>query len=162
MSDALAGLVAAQRIADLEFAYAQCIDEDRLEAWADFFADDCTYRVVPRENADYGLPLAVIDCDRKEQLRDRVLILRSATVFTLRLNRHIVTDVHVAAAEDGVYQVDANYAVYVTDLLDGTTQMFSTGRYADKVVFVADEPKFKEKLVVLDTFSVANHISSPL
>ena len=47
-----------QEVEDLIHAYVQCIDDDRLEEWPDFFADDCLYKVIPRENADLGLPVA--------------------------------------------------------------------------------------------------------
>ena len=68
----------------------------------------------------------------------------------------------VRNSDDGVYDLQANYVIYVTDLIDGDTTLFSTGKYEDKVVFVDGEPKFKEKRVIVDTYSVHNHISTPL
>ena len=41
-------------LAELLAEYANLIDEDRLEDWLDLFADECIYRVVPRENFDLG------------------------------------------------------------------------------------------------------------
>ena len=40
--------------------------------------------------------------------------------------------------------------------------MFSAGEYRDRVVFVAGEPKFQEKVVVPDTFNVEGLLAIPL
>ena len=162
VTDELAALLVEQKIAGLQYAYVQCIDDDRLEEWPNFFVDDCIYKIISRENADNDLPLPVLYCHNKDQLRDRVLILRKATVFTLRFDRHVVSNIRVVDQADGIFHVQANCVVYVTDVMDGVTRLFSTGKYDDKVLFVDGEAKFKEKIVVLDTYSIPNHISSPL
>jgi anthranilate 1,2-dioxygenase small subunit len=41
-------------IAELIAAYADCIDDDRLEEWPDFFVDDCRYLVTDRESHEAG------------------------------------------------------------------------------------------------------------
>ena len=38
------------QIDDLNARYAQTIDDDKLEAWPEFFTADGTYAIVPREN----------------------------------------------------------------------------------------------------------------
>ena len=43
-----------QLISDLIIEYAHAIDDDRLESWADFFTDECSYRIINRENYDKG------------------------------------------------------------------------------------------------------------
>ena len=151
-----------EQIRNLLYDYVQCIDDDRLEEWPDFFVDDGLYKIVPRENIERGLDLGIMHLVDKGQMRDRILILRNATVFTLRFDRHMVSNVRVRNSDDGVYDLQANYVIYVTDLIDGDTTLFSTGKYEDKVVFVDGEPKFKEKRVIVDTYSVHNHISTPL
>ena len=155
-------LLLNQRIVDLESAYGRCLDGDRLEEWPDLFVEDGVYKIIPRENADRGLPVALISCSSKAQLRDRVVLLREALVYTRRLDRHLIGNVRVVGEQDGAHLVAANYVVHVTDILEGTTQLFSAGRYEDKVVFVDGAPKFKEKIVIADTFSVTNNISTPL
>ena len=133
-------------IEGLEYDYVQCIDDDKLEEWPDYFVDDCIYKVIPRENADYNFPLAIIDYDNKGMLADRVTILRNATVYSLLFDRHIVSNIRVVGEESGVYDVEANYVVYKTDIIDGKSWLFSAGKYLDKIVLVnGGEPKFKEK-----------------
>ena len=155
-------LVLARRIADLEYAYADCLDNDALEAWPNFFVDPCRYRVIPRENSEQGLPLAAIDCDNRDQLNDRVLILRNATVFSLRFYRHLITNIQFRELGDGAFQAHANCVIYTTDVQGGTTQMFSASHYRDEIVFDGEGARFREKLVYIDTYSVANHIAAPI
>ena len=39
-------------------------------------------------------------------------------------------------------------------MIEGTTTLFCTGKYIDQLVFTEDGPRFKERLVILDTYSV--------
>ena len=49
-------------IGDLCAAYADCIDDDRLEEWPDFFVDDCRYLITDRESHQAGFRHGVIYC----------------------------------------------------------------------------------------------------
>jgi anthranilate 1,2-dioxygenase small subunit len=57
-------------IEELINAYGQCLDDNRLEEWPDFFTEDCLYQILPRENADQGLQIAVIYCDSRAMLQE--------------------------------------------------------------------------------------------
>ena len=157
----MAAVSISEQIANLIYDYARCIDEDRLEELPDFFVEDCLYKVMPRENAEYGMPLAIIFCDNRNMLRDRILILRKAAVYNLHYDRHMISNVRVFDEADGIYHVHANYVVYHTDL-EGESRVFSTGRYDDKVRFENGTPKFMQKIVTVDTYSVRNPLSAPL
>ena len=149
------------QIVDLEHDYAHCIDDNRLEAWPDFFVEDCFYQIIPRENIERGLALPIIYCDNKNMLRDRVAILRKALVYNIHYDRHVVGSVRVFGEKDGVFDVWASFIVLQTDT-DGETSFFASGKYDDKVILVDGLPKFKQKIVVLDTAAVPNMISTPL
>ena len=58
---------------DLFAAYAACLDDGELERWPEFFTDDCRYEIIPRENFERRLPLAVLRCESKGMLIDRVV-----------------------------------------------------------------------------------------
>ena len=45
--------------------YIQAIDDGDLERWVALFTDDCSYRIVSRENVRRGLPLATMRCHRR-------------------------------------------------------------------------------------------------
>ena len=148
-------------IVDLEHDYAHCIDDDRLEDWPDLFIEDCLYQIIPRENLHRGTPLPIIYCDNKNMLRDRVVILRKALIYNLHYDRHVIGNVRVRGEEAGVFEVWASFIALQTDM-DGETSFFASGKYEDQVVFVDGAPKFKQKIVVLDTSAVPNMISAPI
>ena len=90
------------------------------------------------------------------------MILRKAAVFSLRYYRHLISNIRIVGERDGVHDVHANYVVYATDVLDGTTIIFSAGKYEDKVTFEGGAPRFVEKIVLADTYSIPSNLSAPL
>ena len=141
--------------------YVHLIDEDRLEDWVELFTDDCTYKILSRENVDAGYPLELMACNNKGMLRDRVVSLREANLYNLHTDKHVLSVVRVLGVDDGVWSVQANFSVYQSTL-DGETDLFAVGTYRDKVVFQEGRPLFAEKLVVNDTFAVARMLSTPI
>ena len=107
-------------IVALEFGYSRCIVDDRLEEWPDFFVDDCLYQVVPRENRDRGMPLAIMMCDSKGMLKDRVRSLREANIYNIHYPLHQISNIEIVDRTDDLFQVRASYAVYQTNQ-DGET-----------------------------------------
>ena len=159
----MSDLIIASRIKNHFYEYVQCIDDNRLEEWPEFFVQDCTYRVIPRENTEgYETAFAIIYCENKDQLNDRVLIIRNALVYSMRYDRHAVSNVLVKPGKNGTYSATANYVVCVTDMVDGTSKLFNAGKYEGEVVFVKGRPKFKQLDVIMDTYSVDKHVAVPL
>jgi len=70
-------------------AYARCIDDGDLEAWPDFFDDDCTYKITTSDNYSLGLEAGVIFANSKGMLRDRVASLREANIYERHTYRHL-------------------------------------------------------------------------
>jgi len=148
-------------IDDLISDYAEFIDSDRLEDWLDFFVEDCIYKIIPKENVDQGLPLTLMLCENKNMLRDRIASLREANIYNIHTDRHIVSGIRVHGKTNGAYDVTANYAVFQTNQ-EGATRVFSVGVYHDKIVFDGGVPKFKEKVVIVDTAAIPTLLSTPL
>lgn len=146
---------------DLLDEYAERIDADRLEDWLDLFAEDCTYRIVPRENYDQALPLPIMLCPNKNVLRDRIVSLRHANKFNLHYDRHLITGVRARPDGDRQVRIEANFAIYQTTL-EGESRLFSVGRYRDRVRHDGEKLLIVEKLVVIDTFAVPHLIATPL
>lgn len=153
--------IAKSAIEELEHAYVQCIDDDRLEAWPDFFSTQCLYKIISRENFDSGLSTPVMYCDSKGMLQDRVSAHRHANVFEPHFYRHLISNIRIVGEENESYRVQSNYAVFQTKL-DGDTQVYNVGRYVDKVVFENGAAKFKEKLVVFDTLRIPTLLVTPI
>ena len=141
--------------------YVHLIDEDRLEDWVELFTDDCTYKILSRENVDAGYPLELLSCHNKGMLRDRVVSLREANLYNLHTDKHVLGMVRTNQESDGVWTAQANFSVYQSTL-DGETDLFAVGTYRDRVVFDDGRPLFAEKIVVNDTFAVARMLSTPI
>ena len=141
--------------------YVACIDADELERWPDFFTQQCTYKVIPRENADAGLPVSVMFCDSQGMLRDRIVALRNANVFAPHFYRHLVSNTRIVDDSDGQIKAHTNYAVFQT-LLDGQTQIFNVGRYDDTMVRQNGQLLFKEKICVFDTYRIQTLMVTPI
>ena len=148
-------------IEDLYAAYAECLDDGELERWPDFFTDECLYKIIPRENFERDLPLAVMMCESKRMLQDRVEALRRTSVYAPRALRHLLSGIHIKGHEDGIIRVQASYAVLQT-LTDEDTRVFNAGKYLDRLVRDGDGLKFKEKLCVFDSVVVPGSLIYPL
>jgi 3-phenylpropionate/cinnamic acid dioxygenase small subunit len=148
-------------IDELNAAYAACLDDGPLEQWPEFFIDDCRYEVIPRENYERGLPLALMRCESKGMLADRVAALRRSSVYGPRALRHLIGGVRITAVTSDVVRAQANYAVLQT-LPDEETTLFNAGRYLDCLVREQGTLKFRERLCVFDSVLVPGSLVYPL
>lgn len=147
-------------IQDLYDAYAEALDDGELERWPALFTEKCLYEVVPRENFERGLPLALILCESRGMLEDRVAALRKTSMYAPRYVRHLIS--HVRAAADGdAFRVRANYAVLQTRV-DALTEILSAGRYLDRIVRDDGRLRFEEKRVIFDSVLVPNSLVYPV
>lgn len=75
----------------LQNRYIGHLDNNRLEQWPEMFTEDCTYEIVPKENADLGLPVGIVHCTNRRMLRDRVVSLRHANIYEEHTYRHMTS-----------------------------------------------------------------------
>ena len=148
-------------IEDLYTAYAASLDDGDLDAWPEFFTEECLYQVIPRDNFDQSLPLALIRCESRAMLRDRVTAVRETTMFEPRYIRHLISNIRVSLKPDGVIDTQANYAVFET-MTDSFTRVFNVGRYLDKLVRKDGRLLIFEKRCVYDSVLVPNSIIYPI
>jgi 3-phenylpropionate/cinnamic acid dioxygenase small subunit len=141
--------------------YADCLNEERFEDWPGFFVDDCIYKIVPRENFERGLPLALWWCESKGYLLDRVVGIRKTMIYAPRYVRRMMSGVRVLGWEGETLRVTVSYLAIET-LRDQTSQVFSTGQQRDRLVLERGRLKFKEKIVVFDSELVPNSLVFPL
>ena len=156
-------ITAAEREAVLALyaEYGWLIDEGRFDEWLDLFAEDCSYRVVPRENLTQGLPGCLILCENKDMLRDRVTALREANKFNIHVARHLIGLPRVTRLTSDALAVEAAYSVFQSDQ-DGDSRLFSVGSYIDRVRVASGVARFTEKIVVVDTFAIPSLLATPL
>jgi len=160
------------RIEALYAEYAQTIDDDRLEDWPGFFVEDGKYRVTTRENHDSGLTLAMMYCDGRGMMRDRVSALRQANIYEPHVYCHLTSAVRLMAPSLpspasggglgwGEIRAQANFAVIRT-MQEGDQSIFACGRTYDRIVETDGRLLFKERLVVLDSRQVDTLLVIPI
>ncbi|HVL59547.1 MAG TPA: aromatic-ring-hydroxylating dioxygenase subunit beta [Burkholderiaceae bacterium] len=150
-----------QRLMSLNASYARCIDDDRIETWPDFFADDCIYRITTAENYEQRLPASVIYARSKGMLRDRVSALREASVYERQRYRHIVGVPTIDEAAGGDVRAESPFVV-VRIMRDGSSLLFASGRYVDRLIDAGAELKLAERVVVCDSSSFDTLLALPL
>ena len=148
-------------VEDLLHAYGAALDAMALEQWPEFFIDDCFYQIIPRDNYERGLPLALMRCESKGMLKDRVFAIRETLMYEPRYLRHLISGIRVTNIAHGVITVEANYAVFET-LMNEPTRVFNVGRYLDRVVRQDGALQFAEKHCIFDSLLVLNSIIFPI
>jgi salicylate 5-hydroxylase small subunit len=148
-------------IEELFAEYAAALDAADLERWPEFFTEQCFYEVIPRENYDRGLPLALMRCESKGMLKDRVVAIRDTMMYEPRYLRHMLSGIRVTGLTTDGMTVEANYAVFET-LIDDLTRIFNVGRYLDRIVREEGRLKFAEKHCVFDSVLVPNSLIYPI
>lgn len=150
------------QLEELYALYAEKLDDGPLEDWPQLFCRECLYLVIPRDNFDRGLPLAVMRCESQGMLADRVRAIKETIMYEPRYLRHHITNVRVKDEVNGVIEAVANYSV-IEVLHDELPRILSVGRYIDKVIRNRDgQLVFKEKLCVYDSVLVPNTIVYPI
>lgn len=150
-----------EQIQDLLVEYAWRLDNDKLEEWTELFTDDARYEILPRDNVDRGFSLALMCCRNQAMLRDRILALRVANEYNIHYDRHIINSPKIMDVQGDEICIEANYLIVQTNQ-DGISKVFSAGVYKDRIKVVGETLRFKEKLVVVDTFCVPTLIATPL
>ena len=146
---------------DLYAIYGGLIDSGEFDAWLDLFSATCTYHIMPRENWERGLPAGLVYCDSRAVLEDRIGALRDANKYNIHSDRHLIGLPRLVGTDCGATLVEAPFAIYQTDQ-EGESRLFSAGLYQDKIVAEAGGLKFRDKLVLLDTFAVPSLLATPL
>ena len=134
-------------IEDLYAEYADVLDTEDLERWPELFVEDAFYDVIPRENYERDMPLAIMRCESRAMMQDRVRAIRETLMFEPRYVRHLISSFRIAANGDGEIDVTANYAVLET-LPDEMTKVLNAGRYVDMLVREDGKLRFKQKRCV--------------
>jgi anthranilate 1,2-dioxygenase small subunit len=140
--------------------YVHVLDDDRLEAWPDFFTEDGVYQIVPRENRQQNLPGVIVACIGRNMMHDRIRVLREANEYNIHTDRHVVGMPSMKEV-GGEIRAITSYALFQTDQ-EGESKLFSVGRYEDRIAVVDGSPRFRERIVVIDTYAVPNLIATPI
>lgn len=159
------GATAAQalrhQLRDLYDEVADLLDDDQVEAFPNYFVDDCVYKVTSRENHDEGLPGALMYCDGVSMLRDRILAIRETQVYEPRSWRHFISGVRVLDVDGDRIRARANFLV-TEAMSDEEPRVFLVGRYLDVLERQADRLRFREHIAVCDNYFVRRSLIIPV
>jgi len=152
---------AFQRIMRAQADYVRCIDQDRLEAWPDFFTEDCFYKITSAENHRLGMEAGLVWADNRRMLQDRASALRNANIYERQAYRHMLGQPWVAEeTESGAVAETAFMVLRITR--DGPTDLFASGVYLDRYRFEAGATLLAERVVVLDSSRIDTLLALPL
>jgi 3-phenylpropionate/cinnamic acid dioxygenase small subunit len=148
-------------IEQLNSEYARVLDNERFEEFPEFFVEDCLYRVVPRENHLLGLPIAVIHCESKGMIEDRVYAARESTMAEPRTLRHFITNVRILEASGEAIRAEANVLIVQT-MINRMTEIVLSGFYLDSIVRCDGRLLFKERLCIYDSLLLPTSLVAPV
>jgi salicylate 5-hydroxylase small subunit len=141
--------------------YAAALDAGQWDKWPEFFTDECTYKLQPRENYDRGFPLATMSFESKGMLKDRVYGISETIFHDPYYQRHVVGAPRILSVEGKRIEAEANYAVFRTKANELTT-VFNVGRYVDRVLRTPDGMKFESRVCIFDSEMIPNSIIYPV
>ena len=148
-------------IAQAQAAHARCLDDDRLEEWPDFFADDCLYRITSADNVRDGYEASLIFLNSKGMVRDRVSALRTANIYERQAYRHLLGQPSILSTEGDKVSTETSFMV-ARIMRDGKTDMFATGRYLDTWRRAAGGVELMARVVVCDSSRIDTLLALPL
>ncbi|MBV9832773.1 MAG: aromatic-ring-hydroxylating dioxygenase subunit beta [Alphaproteobacteria bacterium] len=138
------------RLVELNATYARVIDTDQLEEWPRLFLDPCLYKLTTAENVAKGHESGLIYADTRGMLEDRVSSLRKVNIYEGQRYRHVVGLPVVLGEAAGTADVETPFLL-VRVMRDGTTDLFATGVYRDKVKpDMSGALRFAERVVICD------------
>lgn len=149
---------------DMCQAYAATLDERRYEDWPMFFMPDAMYRVVPRENHELNLPIALIHCEGHGMMKDRVVALREAVMMRPRSLRRFVTPVRIGSGDgscDDPLHIRSN-VLLVETLHERMTQIVLSGVFHDTVVRDGEGWRFSGRLCIFDSLLLPDSLVEPV
>lgn len=150
-----------QQVLALYADYVSVIDSNQWDKWPEFFTDECTYKIQPRENFDRGFPLSTLAFESKGMLKDRVYGIAETIFHDPYYQRHLIGAPRLLRVETDRIDTEVNYAVFRTKP-DELPTVFNVGRYLDTIRRTPTGLKFESKVCVFDSEMIANSIIYPL
>lgn len=148
-------------VQQLYAAYAQAVDSRDWDAWWALFTEDCSYRVVPRENHERGLPLATMWFESQGMLKDRAYAVRDTIFHDPYYQRHVFGPPRLLSVTPQAIECETNYAVYRTKL-DGPSTVFNVGRSLDRFVRTPQGLRIASRTCVYDSEMIPNSLIYPI
>jgi salicylate 5-hydroxylase small subunit len=142
-------------------AYFETLDDGRLEEWPDYFAEDCLYQIIPRENYEAGYQLCTMQADSRGMLVDRVHGILKTQVFAPRYCRRFYSGLRIVCTDEAEVRARQNVLLVQTQL-NKPSEVLACGVAHDRLV--PGGPRgllFRERTIVLDSEMILNSFIYP-
>jgi 3-phenylpropionate/cinnamic acid dioxygenase small subunit len=150
----------------LQIQYIAALDQKRMKDWLDTFSrrEDSSYTCTSIENAEAGLPVALMLDDNRARLADRVTFIEKVWAGTFQdyRTRHFVQRLSCKEIETGRYAVVTNFTVTATPEETGVSGTLACGLYEDEVVVEESTFRFLHKRSITDTIIMPRYVVYPL
>lgn len=148
-------------ISQAQGSYVRSIDDGPIEDWPEHFTDDAFYKVTTADNHRRRLPAGVIWANNKAMLKDRISALKEANIYEPHAYRHLLGQPAILeVTEDGATSETSFLVVRITG--NGPTDVFTSGRYLDKHVFIDGKALLEKRIVVCDSSRTDTLLVLPL
>lgn len=130
--------------------YCHALDDGDFDRWPSFFSKDAEYRITTRENVDNNYPLAIVYCEGRGMMEDRIRAMKVANIFEEHVYCHLLGRSSIQREGEGLYRVRTNFVVYRT-MYTGETDVFANGKYIDLVRVDARGARFEDRKAIVDS-----------
>ncbi len=152
--------IARDALRDFFDDYYAALDDVRLEAWPDFFTEDCLYRVIPRENYEAGYTLCTIQAESRGMLIDRVMGLTRTQMYAPRYYRRFPGPLRIVS-QDAAGARTRHNLLMVQTLIDKQSEIVLSAVCHDLLVADAGRLRLRERIVVFDSEMIPNSLIYP-
>ena len=149
------------RIDDLNRRYGHMIDDGDLEDWPDLFVEDGLYKITTRWNFENNMPAGLMLCDSRAMMQDRISALRTANVYEPHSYRHLIDPPLLTDSTGDAIIAQTSFVVFRI-MQSGASEIFCTGKYLDRLIYLNGGLKFQERIVVCDSERIDTMIVIPL
>ena len=156
------GAITLERILALQAAYIRCIDNNALEAWPDFFLDQCLYVVTSAENHKAGFEGGIIYADTKGMLIDRIAALRQANIYEKQSYRHILGLPHMSRRTAATRPRARRRSWWCASCTTARATSSQPASISTATASQGNDLKFAKRLVVCDSSRVDTLMALPL
>ena len=151
----------SRNISRLMSRYCSSIDNYDLDLWPTFFTVQCLYRILTRTDFEAGRDFGIWYCENRDMLIDRVNAIKSVNVFEPHVYRHVIGPTEIVAVDAKDVTCETSYLV-VRTTYEGDMQVFSAGRYIDRVVADASSALLRSRTVVTDSCRFDTLVALPI
>lgn len=137
-----------REVSRLIYRAAMLLDTKDFKGWIDLSASDFTYQITAY-SYEIRKEVTWLDLDL-EKITGLVKMLPRHNTDQSTFTRH-TTVYTVDRVDDATAKATSFVSIYRTTLDGGDTSIFAVGKYFDTIDLSGDEPKFRARLLRLDT-----------